>query len=99
MKARAVCVVSFSSGGDIIIGTGINRTISTSNTKNNTASRKNRVENGVRADFCGSKPHSNGDVFSRSLNDGWLVPNVRAIIAKGSNVIQFVVATATFIGL
>mgnify|MGYP003396393058 FL=1 len=27
---------------------------------------KNRKENGTRALFFGSKPHSNGDVFSRS---------------------------------
>lgn len=28
---------------------------------------KNRNENGIRALFFGSNPHSNGDVFSRSL--------------------------------
>lgn len=28
--------------------------------------RKNRRENGIRAVFFGSNPHSNGDVFSRS---------------------------------
>ena len=25
------------------------------------------MENGIRAEFCGSNPHSNGDLFSRSL--------------------------------
>lgn len=55
---------------DIIIrGIGIRRTISMSNTMKITASRKNRVENGIRAEFIGSNPHSNGDVFSRSFDD------------------------------
>ncbi len=31
------------------------------------ANMKNRRENGTRALFLGSKPHSNGDVFSRSV--------------------------------
>jgi len=50
----------------MIIGIGIRRTISISNTIKITANKKNRVENGIRAEFIGSKPHSNGDVFSRS---------------------------------
>lgn len=48
-------------------GTGINRTISMSNTIKIIANMKNRNENGIRALFLGSNPHSNGDVFSRSL--------------------------------
>lgn len=39
-------------------GVGISKTISMSNTKNKTAKRKNRVENGIRAFEKGSKPHS-----------------------------------------
>lgn len=39
-------------------GRGINRTISMSNTRNSTASRKNRREKGSRALFLGSNPHS-----------------------------------------
>jgi len=50
---------------DKIIGIGISRTISISNTRKMTASRKNRIENGMRADRKGSNPHSNGDSFSR----------------------------------
>lgn len=38
-----------------------------SNIKKITANRKKRKEKGTRADFVGSNPHSNGDVFSRSL--------------------------------
>jgi hypothetical protein len=34
-----------------------------------TANIKNRVENGVRAEFIGSNPHSNGEIFSRSVVD------------------------------
>lgn len=30
------------------------------------AIRKNRIENGIRDEFLGSKPHSKGEVFSRS---------------------------------
>lgn len=48
-----------------IIGMGIKRTISISKTIKITARRKKRIENGVRADRVGSKPHSNGDIFSR----------------------------------
>jgi len=47
------------------IGIGINRTISMSNTIKIMASRKNRMENGIRALWLGSNPHSNGDDFSR----------------------------------
>lgn len=41
--------------------------ISMSNTRNNTASRKNRREKGSRALVEGLKPHSNGASISRSL--------------------------------
>ena len=50
-------------------GSGTSRTISMSNTMKIIASRKNRSENGIRAVFLGSKPHSNGDDFSRSVVD------------------------------
>jgi hypothetical protein len=50
----------------IIIGMGINKTISISNTMKMIANRKNRRENGMRAVWFGSNPHSNGDNFSRS---------------------------------
>lgn len=48
------------------MGVGISKTISISNTIKIIANMKNRNENGTRALFFGSKPHSNGDVFSRS---------------------------------
>lgn len=44
-------------------------TISMSKIKNNTANRKNWIENGVRDLLLGSNPHSNGDIFSRSRID------------------------------
>lgn len=47
-------------------GSGIIRTISISKTIKMIPSKKNRSENGIRAVFLGSNPHSNGDVFSRS---------------------------------
>ena len=56
----------------LIIGNGIRRTISISNTMKMIANIKNRRENGIRALFFGSNPHSNGDVFSRSVVDRML---------------------------
>ena len=51
-----------------IIGTrGRSSVISTSKIRKITAIKKNRSENGVRADPLGSKPHSKGEFFSRSL--------------------------------
>jgi len=47
------------------MGIGINRTISISKTIKIMASRKNRKENGIRALWFGSNPHSNGEAFSR----------------------------------
>jgi len=50
------------------MGRGISKTISMSNTKKMMASRKNRIENGIRDMWFGSNPHSNGEVFSRSMS-------------------------------
>ena len=52
----------------MVIGAGITRAISISNTRKITANRKNRVEKGIRADLLGSNPHSKGDDFSRSIS-------------------------------
>lgn len=51
----------------IMVGIGIKRTISMSNTIKMIARRKKRIENGIRAVLFGSNPHSNGDDFSRSV--------------------------------
>jgi hypothetical protein len=51
----------------IFASTGNRRTISTSKIKKIIASKKNRKEKGNRADLIGSKPHSKGEFFSRSL--------------------------------
>lgn len=58
-------------------GEGINSTISISKTRKITASKKNRIEKGIRAFLFGSNPHSNGEHFSRSSNDRKVV--IRAI--------------------
>lgn len=55
----------------IIIGVGIRITISTSKTKNKTANKKNRRENGIRALETGLNPHSKGLNVSRSFH--WLL--------------------------
>jgi len=57
-------------------GVGISNTISMSNTMKMMAKRKNRSENGIRALWVGSKPHSNGEDFSRSLAER--VANIHA---------------------
>lgn len=51
----------------IVITSGNNRVISTSKIKKITAIKKNCKEKGIRADDFGSNPHSNGDLFSRSM--------------------------------
>jgi len=50
----------------MVIGIGNSSAISTSKIMKITAIKKNRDENGSRAEFFGSNPHSNGDLFSRS---------------------------------
>lgn len=54
---------------DILILSTIGRrmAISTSKIKKITAIKKNRRENGIRDLLNGSNPHSNGDLFSRSI--------------------------------
>lgn len=49
----------------IRMGRGISNTISMSKTTKIIAKRKNRMENGTRALWFGSNPHSYGDIFSR----------------------------------
>lgn len=63
------------------IGVGSRMTISMSKIRNNTARRKNRRENGIRAFDRGENPHSNGLAVSRS-NHGVevLVARVAVII-------------------
>lgn len=50
---------------EIIIGS--NKVISTSKIKKIIAIKKKCIENGNRDDDLGSNPHSNGDLFSRSV--------------------------------
>lgn len=68
------------------IGKGTRSAISISNTRKITANRKNRVENGVRADWFGSNPHSNGEIFSRSLFDREEIINLMRIKIGGITV-------------
>lgn len=54
---------------DFVIKTmGNNKVSSTSKIMKITAIKKNCNENGMRAEFLGSNPHSNGLFFSRSEN-------------------------------
>jgi hypothetical protein len=50
----------------IVTGIGSSTAISTSKIIKITAIKRNRDEKGSRAEFFGSNPHSNGDLFSRS---------------------------------
>jgi hypothetical protein len=51
---------------NIVIGIGNSSAISTSKIIKITTIKKNRDENGSGAEFFGSNPHSNGELFSRS---------------------------------
>ena len=62
-------------------------TISISNTRKMTANRKNRVEKGRRALSFGSKPHSKGVDFSRSLS-------LRELRIKASAIIRIAIRVA-----
>lgn len=77
------------------IGIGISKTISISNTMKIIANKKNRIENGIRALWFGSNPHSNGDDFSRfsvdrmaviqaimNTNDGRIIATVEDVISN-----------------
>lgn len=65
------------------MGIGIRRTISISKIIKITANKKNRNENGIRALWLGSNPHSNGDDFSRStwvrILSIWAAKNVSTV--------------------
>jgi hypothetical protein len=52
-----------------IIIIGRIKAISTSKIKKIIVIKKKRIEKGIREEFIGSNPHSNGDIFSRSAND------------------------------
>ena len=58
---QIICVLS------VVITSGINKVISTSKIRKMIAMRKNWIEKGIRALVFGSNPHSNADLFSRSL--------------------------------
>lgn len=63
-------------------GNGVNNTISISKIIKMIPNKKNRSENGIRAVFLGSNPHSNGDDFSRSLNERELRIQAAIKVAK-----------------
>lgn len=63
-------------------GNGVNKTISISKIIKMIPNKKNRSENGIRAVFLGSNPHSNGDDFSRSLNERELRIQAAIKVAK-----------------
>jgi hypothetical protein len=66
MKNLTSMIVEFRLINVEISGIGRMRVISTSKIRKITAIRKNRKENGIRADLFGSNPHSKADGFSRS---------------------------------
>lgn len=76
--------------GFVVRGNGRRRAISTSNTRKTTANRKNRIENGSRALFLGSKPHSNGEAFSRSIREREDIRRVRIIITDGTIIARII---------
>lgn len=81
----------------IIVGMGINRTISISNTMKIIASRKNRMEKGIRAVLLGSNPHSKGEDFSRSVVERALKTQAAKRTRDGSATESVVDAVIRFI--
>jgi len=69
----------------LIEGIGIKSAISISNTKKSTARIKNRREKGIRAELCGSNPHSNGVAFSKFVVAFLFNRNVAATMRIGKN--------------
>lgn len=66
-KINTLIVIGMEIEAAILDKAGKRSTISTSKIKKIIASKKNRSEKGNRADLIGSKPHSKGEFFSRSL--------------------------------
>jgi hypothetical protein len=81
---------------DKVTGIGSNSAISTSKIMKITAIRKNRDEKGSRAEFFGSNPHSNGDLFSRSSLIFFEI-NVAISIIADDNRMVIVAAVVTII--
>ena len=81
----------------IIVGIGISNTVSISNTIKIIASRKNRIENGIRAVLLGSNPHSKGDDFSRSVWDRVAKMLAAARMIEGTSRAMVVDAVMRFI--
>jgi hypothetical protein len=74
-----------------VIGIGSSSAISTSKIMKITAIRKNRDENGSRAEFFGSKPHSNGDLFSRSSFIFFEIRVVKTMMAADKRIVTVAV--------
>ena len=81
----------------MVIGMGNNKAISTSKIIKITAIRKNRDEKGSRAEFLGSNPHSNGDLFSRSSFIFFDNSVVNTMIADDRRIV--IVAVVTIISI
>lgn len=79
---------------------GISRVISTSKIRKITAIKKNCNEKGSRAEFLGSNPHSNGLLFSRSINVFFEIIEARNIIKDEIikiNVLNIIIMRITYI--
>lgn len=72
----------------MVIGMGSRSAISTSKIMKITAIKKNRDEKGSRAEFFGSNPHSNGDLFSRSSFIFFEISVVRIIMAEDNKMVS-----------
>ena len=84
-----------------IDGIGNKSAISISKTRNRTAKIKNRKENGIRAELCGSKPHSKGVVFSKFNNIFLFKKNVAVIIRTGKKaaITKAIIIISMFLGV
>ena len=75
----------------MVIGIGNRSAISTSKIMKITAIKKNRDEKGSRAEFLGSNPHSNGDLFSRSSFIFFEIRVARIIMADDNRMVNIAI--------
>jgi len=82
---------------NMVIGIGSRSAISTSKIIKITAIKKNREEKGSRAEFFGSNPHSNGELFSRSSFIFFEINVVNTIMAADNKIVTSAAVTVIVI--
>ena len=82
---------------NIVIGIGNNSAISASKIMKITAIKMNPDEKGSRAEFFGSNPHSNADLFSRSSLIFFEINVANSIMADDNRMVTIAVVVIIII--